>query len=131
MSLFFTTETCSPAPQLGKDAHAHTFQREPSVLQVVLAWKRSVCVLCSNAMGELSASTDALHHCLQNLIGVRPSVLCSSACAGAGAVVLCSSYWESKQATSIFNGRPLHCRATSWSYAADHPLVDSKCSGWA
>ena len=72
-----------------------------AVLRVVLAWKRSVCVLCSSAVDEPSSSADALQHCLQNLVGVRPSVLCSSARAGAGAVVLCSSFGESKQARSV------------------------------
>jgi hypothetical protein len=69
-----------------------------SLLRVVLAWKSAGCVLCSNAMGEASACTDALQHCLQNLVGVRLSVLCSSARAGAGAVVLCSSFRKRKQA---------------------------------
>ena len=75
-----------------------------AVLRVVLAWKRSVCVLCSSAVDEPSSSADALQHCLQNLVGVRPSVLCSNARAGAGAVVLCSSFGESKQARSVRKG---------------------------
>ena len=58
-----------------------------AVLRVVLAWKRSVCVLCSSAVDEPSSSADALQHCLQSLVGVRPSVLCSSARAGAQAVL--------------------------------------------
>ena len=48
-------------------------------------------------MDEPSSGADALQHCLQNLVGVRPSVLCSNARAGAGAVVLCSSLRRSKQ----------------------------------
>ena len=58
-----------------------------AVLRVVLAGKRSVCVLCSSAVDQPLSSADALQHCLQNLVGVRPSVLCSSARAGAQAVL--------------------------------------------
>ena len=61
-----------------------------AVLRVVLAWKRSVCVLCSSAVDEPSSSADALQRCPQNLVGVRPSVLCSSAraeCSGPPGVV--------------------------------------------
>ena len=61
-----------------------------AVLRVVLAWKRSVCVLCSSAVDEPSSRADALQRCPQNLVGVRPSVLCSSAraeCSGPPGVV--------------------------------------------
>ena len=60
-----------------------SLEHAASVLRVVLAWKRSVRVLCSSAVDEPSSSADALQHCLQNFVGVRPSVLCSSARAGA------------------------------------------------
>ena len=58
-----------------------------AVLRVVLAGERPVCVLCSSAVDQPLSSADALQHCLQNLVGVRPSVLCSSARAGAQAVL--------------------------------------------
>ena len=73
------------------------------MLRVVLAWKRSVCVLCSSAVDEPSASADAFQHGLQNLADARPCVLCSSARVGAGAVVLCSSSLASNQAPLIAN----------------------------
>ena len=63
-----------------------------AVLRVVLAWKSFVRVLCSSAVDEPSSSADALQHCLQNLVRVRLSVLCSSARAGVGDVVLCISF---------------------------------------
>ena len=82
--------------------------------------KRAVCVLCSSAVDEPSSSADALQHCLQNLVGARLSVLCSSARAGVGDVVLCSSFRESKQARSARTGSralqqalSLHCAQRS------------------
>ena len=64
-----------------------SLEHAASVLRVVLAWRSAGCVLCSSAVDEHSSSTDALQHCLQNFVGVLASVLCSSARAGAQAVL--------------------------------------------
>ena len=64
-----------------------SLEHAASVLRVVLAWKKAGCVLCSNAVHEHSPSTDALQHCLQNFVSVLASALCSSARAGALAVL--------------------------------------------
>ena len=70
-----------------RNAHSSPDEHDASVLLVLLAWQRAVCVLCCSAVDEPSSSADALQHCLQSLVGVRPSVLCSSDRAGAQAVL--------------------------------------------
>ena len=84
-AMFFEHTRILSNPQ--RDAQSSPDEHDASVLLVLLAWKRAVCVLCSSAVDEPSSSADALQHCLQSLVGVRPSVLCSSARAGAQAVL--------------------------------------------
>ena len=83
--MFFENTRILSNPQ--RNAQSSPDEHDASVLLVLLAWKRAVCVLCSSAVDEPSSSADALQHCLQSLVGVRPSVLCSSARAGAQAVL--------------------------------------------
>ena len=95
--VFYNRSCFAPAPQLCKHVHAYKSEEERSVVA-------GACGLSAAGSGRVEESrlrTLQQRSRLQNLEGIRPSVLCSSARVEAGAVVLCSSFLESRQALLI------------------------------